>query len=86
MLSKTKWDLYFCVAICIEIKAKYEKKVELLPQELDNMRKIKMRETEDQWNRHIATLIEDHNKALSEANALHNCIQQDVNEIESSKV
>ncbi|XP_076593709.1 dynein regulatory complex subunit 4-like [Chaetodon auriga] len=68
-----------------EIKAKYEKKMELLPQELDNIRKNETREAEDQWNSHIAALIEDHNKAFSDANALNNCIQQDLDEIDSLK-
>ncbi|XP_070822846.1 dynein regulatory complex subunit 4 [Chaetodon trifascialis] len=68
-----------------EIKAKYEKKMELLPQELDNIRKNETGEAEDQWNSHIAALIEDHNKAFSDANALNNCIQQDLDEIDSLK-
>lgn len=60
------------------MKAKYEKKMELLPQELDNMRKHQTSEREDHWNSHISALIEDHNKALSEANALVHHMQQDV--------
>nr|XP_046241703.1 dynein regulatory complex subunit 4-like [Scatophagus argus] len=61
-----------------EIKSKYEKRMELLPQELDNIRKNEISEREDHWNSHISALIEDHNKVFSEANALVNCMQQDL--------
>lgn len=52
--------------------------MESLPQELDNMRKNQTSEREDHWNSHISALIEDHNKAFSEANALVHRMQQDV--------
>lgn len=51
--------------------------MELLPQELDNMRKNQTGEREDHWNSHIAALIADHNKAFSKANDLISHIQQD---------
>ncbi|XP_044058676.1 dynein regulatory complex subunit 4 [Siniperca chuatsi] len=68
-----------------EIQAKYEKKMELLPQELDNMRKNETSEREDHWSSHISALIEDHNKAFSEANVLVNRMQQDLDMNESLK-
>ncbi|XP_038557095.1 dynein regulatory complex subunit 4 [Micropterus salmoides] len=68
-----------------DIQAKYEKKMEFLPQELDNMRKNELSEHEDHWNSHITALIEDHNKAFSDANALVNHMQQDLDMNESLK-
>ncbi|XP_037611286.1 dynein regulatory complex subunit 4-like [Sebastes umbrosus] len=62
----------------VEIQAKYEKKMELLPQELDNLRKNAISEREDHWNSYINNLIEDHNKAFSNANALVERMQQDL--------
>ncbi|XP_039995733.1 dynein regulatory complex subunit 4-like [Xiphias gladius] len=61
-----------------EIKAKYEKKMKLLPQELENMRKNETSEREDHWNSHITGLLEDQNKAFSDANALLKLMQQDL--------
>ncbi|XP_070760216.1 dynein regulatory complex subunit 4 [Enoplosus armatus] len=66
-----------------EIQAKYKKKMKLLPQELDNIRKNEISERESNWSSHIATLIEDHNKVLSNANAF--CTQQDLDMNESLK-
>lgn len=60
--------------------------MEFLPQELDNMRKNELSEHEDHWNSHITALIEDHNKAFSDANALVNHMQQDLDMNESLKV
>lgn len=77
-LNSSERKQSFCVPLCVEIKAKYEKKMELLPQELDNMRKNQTSEREDHWNSHIAALIEDHNKAFSEANTLVNHMRRDV--------
>lgn len=85
-LNSSKQKQSFCVILCVEIKAKYEKKTELLPQELDNMRKNQTSEREDHWNSHIAALIEDHNKAFSEANSLVNHMQHDVDVSCSLKV
>nr|XP_020463625.1 growth arrest-specific protein 8-like isoform X2 [Monopterus albus] len=61
-----------------EIKAKYEIKMKLQQQELDNMRKNEISAREDYWNEHINGLIEDHNKALSDAKVLTDCIHQDM--------
>uniref|UniRef100_A0A7N6BDP6 Dynein regulatory complex subunit 4 n=1 Tax=Anabas testudineus TaxID=64144 RepID=A0A7N6BDP6_ANATE len=69
-----------------EIEAKYEKKIKLLPQELDNMRKNEISEREDHWNNHITALMENHNKALSEAHEMINYMQQDMEENDSLKV
>ncbi|XP_026233528.1 dynein regulatory complex subunit 4-like isoform X2 [Anabas testudineus] len=69
-----------------EIEAKYEKKIKLLPQELDNMRKNEISEREDHWNNHITALMENHNKALSEAHEMINYMQQDMEENDSLKI
>uniref|UniRef100_A0A3Q3XEW0 Dynein regulatory complex subunit 4 n=1 Tax=Mola mola TaxID=94237 RepID=A0A3Q3XEW0_MOLML len=61
-----------------DIEAKYDQKMELLPKALDNMSKNILREREDHWNSHIVALIKDHNKALSETNALVSHMQHDV--------
>ncbi|XP_068435235.1 dynein regulatory complex subunit 4 isoform X2 [Clinocottus analis] len=68
-----------------ENQAKYEKKMTLLLQELDNMMKNGTSEVEDQWNSHINTLIEDHKKAFIEVDALIICIKQDMDMNESLK-
>ncbi|XP_068174488.1 dynein regulatory complex subunit 4 isoform X1 [Antennarius striatus] len=68
-----------------EIKAKYERKMELLPQELDNMRRSEMSEREDHWNTHMATLIDNHNKAFGETDGLVNCMREDVDLVDSLK-
>lgn len=60
--------------------------MELLPQELDNMRKNATIEREDHWSSHINTLIEDHDKAFSDAHALVNHMQQDLDMSDSLKV
>ncbi|XP_070688286.1 dynein regulatory complex subunit 4-like [Pempheris klunzingeri] len=61
-----------------EIKAKYDKKLELLPQELDNMRKNVLSESENNWSSHINTLIEDNSKAFGDANALMQDMKRDL--------
>lgn len=60
--------------------------MELLPKELENIRKNETSEREDHWSSHIAALIEDHNKAFSDANGLVICMQQDLDMSESLKV
>ncbi|KAK2858640.1 hypothetical protein Q5P01_003260 [Channa striata] len=67
-----------CEKQLTETKAKYEEKMALLPQELDNMRKNETREREDHWSSHITALIENHKKTFSEAHALVERMQQDV--------
>lgn len=86
MLSKCEYSLSPSVINCVEIKSKYEKKMELLPIELDNMRKSEIGEREDHWNGHIAALIEDHSKALGEATALIHRMQEDTDTNEALKV
>ncbi|XP_049455582.1 dynein regulatory complex subunit 4-like [Epinephelus fuscoguttatus] len=49
-----------------ETKAKYQKKMELVQQELDIQRKNGIKEFELRWNSHNNNLIEEHNKALSD--------------------
>ncbi|KAA8595585.1 dynein regulatory complex subunit 4 [Etheostoma spectabile] len=68
-----------------EIETKYKKKMDLLPTELDNMRKNATIEREDHWSSHINTLIEDHDKAFSDAHALVNRMQQDLDVSDSLK-
>ncbi|XP_035508478.1 dynein regulatory complex subunit 4 [Morone saxatilis] len=60
-----------------EIEAKYEKKMEFLPRELDNMKKNEISEREEHWSSHINALKENHNQAFSEANLLLNRMQDD---------
>ncbi|XP_022600311.1 growth arrest-specific protein 8-like [Seriola dumerili] len=68
-----------------EIKSNYAKKMKLQQQELDKMRQKETSEREDQWNRHIAGLIEDHNKALTDASAFVNLMEEDLKISESVK-
>ncbi|XP_029001219.1 dynein regulatory complex subunit 4-like [Betta splendens] len=53
-----------------EVEAKYEEKLKLLPQDLDNMRTNVTIEREAHWKNHIAALTENHNKVLSEAHEI----------------
>ncbi|XP_053174476.1 dynein regulatory complex subunit 4 [Scomber japonicus] len=61
-----------------EIQAKYEKKVELWQQELDNIRKKETSEEKDSGNNHMTTLIRDHEAVLSELNTLVKDMEQDL--------
>lgn len=70
----------------VETKAKYEEKMILLPQELDNMRKNEISEREDNWNSHITGLIEDHNKTFRDAKEQVSVMQQDLEVSKSLKV
>uniref|UniRef100_A0A8D2ZF84 Dynein regulatory complex subunit 4 n=1 Tax=Scophthalmus maximus TaxID=52904 RepID=A0A8D2ZF84_SCOMX len=67
-----------------ETEATYEKKMTLLPQELENLRKNETSEREDQWNSHIAGLTEDHDKALRDANELVNRMMHQVLDVSDS--
>ncbi|XP_073321148.1 dynein regulatory complex subunit 4 [Pagrus major] len=80
-MSKTRdtWEKQLA-----EIKAKYAKKMELLLQEHDNMRKNKFSEGEDHWNSYIAALHEDHCKALSDADALVKQMHEDMEMVNDS--
>ncbi|XP_034052911.1 dynein regulatory complex subunit 4 isoform X2 [Gymnodraco acuticeps] len=60
------------------IQAKYEKKMDSLPLELYNMRKQETSQREALWNRHINTVIEDHNQTFKEAKALVDSMPQDL--------
>ncbi|KAM6949845.1 dynein regulatory complex subunit 4-like [Lycodopsis pacificus] len=68
-----------------EILAKYEEKMELMQQQLDNMTKNKISENEDQWNSHISALVADHQKALTEFEAFNTCLEQELNVNDSLK-
>uniref|UniRef100_A0A8C3B2D0 Dynein regulatory complex subunit 4 n=1 Tax=Cyclopterus lumpus TaxID=8103 RepID=A0A8C3B2D0_CYCLU len=81
----TKTSDIFEKQISVEVQAKYEKKMELLVQELDNIMKNVTCEIEDQWNSHINTLIEDHKKAFMEVDALFIGMKQDLDMNESLK-
>lgn len=58
--------------------------MELLLQELDNMRKNKFSEREDHWNSYIAALQQDHSKALSDADVLVKQMQEDMEMVNDS--
>lgn len=58
----------FCAPVCVEVRAKNDKKMQLLQQELDNIRKNEISEAEHHWNCHITSLTENHSKTLSDAN------------------
>ncbi|XP_018523371.1 dynein regulatory complex subunit 4 [Lates calcarifer] len=81
-LTKTRDNLEKKV---METKAKYEEKMILLPQELDNMRKNEISEREDNWNSHITGLIEDHNKTFRDAKEQVSVMQQDLEVSKSLK-
>uniref|UniRef100_A0A665UX55 Dynein regulatory complex subunit 4 n=1 Tax=Echeneis naucrates TaxID=173247 RepID=A0A665UX55_ECHNA len=73
------------VAIEIEIKSVYDDKLKMQQQKLDNMRKKKIHEREDQWNLHIAGLIEDHNTLFKKTEENISLIQQDIQDIMEKK-
>lgn len=52
--------------------------MEVLPQELENMRKNQISEREDHWSSHVNTLMEDHNRVFNEANDLVKRMQKDL--------
>ncbi|XP_061521670.1 dynein regulatory complex subunit 4 [Phycodurus eques] len=69
-----------------ETEARYKEKLELLQQELDNMRKKEIIEREDQWNSHISALTKDHHKIFGDALALLNqTIERDLYRNDSLK-
>lgn len=76
----------FCVAIWVEIEAEHDKKLELLQQQLHNFRTNIASETEDQWNSHINTLIEEHKEAVIEIEVAVLRLQRAVEENSSLKV
>ncbi|XP_018618922.1 dynein regulatory complex subunit 4 isoform X2 [Scleropages formosus] len=57
-----------------DIEAKYEKKMQMLRQELDLRRKTEIHETEERKNSHINTLIKNHEKAFSDIKNYYNDI------------
>ncbi|XP_062284312.1 dynein regulatory complex subunit 4 [Scomber scombrus] len=61
-----------------EIQDKYERKVELWQQELDNISKNETSEEKDSGNNHMTTLIRDHEAILSELNTLVKDMEQDL--------
>ncbi|XP_010769151.1 growth arrest-specific protein 8-like [Notothenia coriiceps] len=68
------------------IQAKYEKKMDSLPLELYNMRKQETSQREALWNRHINTVIEDHNQTFKEAKALVDSMPQDLDTNDTVKL
>ncbi|KAJ4946925.1 hypothetical protein JOQ06_008968 [Pogonophryne albipinna] len=60
------------------IQAKYEKKMDSLPLELYNMRNQETSQREALWNRHINTVIEDHNQSFKEDKALVDSMPQEL--------
>lgn len=76
-----------CVTIWVETKAKYQKKMELVQQELDIQRKNGIKEFELRWNSHNNNLIEEHNKALSDLREQSvNHMQQHLDKNDSNRV
>ncbi|KAF3832586.1 hypothetical protein F7725_026251 [Dissostichus mawsoni] len=72
--------------LAVGIQAKYEKKMDLLPLELDNMRKQETSQREAHWNSHINTVIEDHNQTFKEAKALVDSMPQDLDTNDTVKL
>ncbi|XP_077376174.1 dynein regulatory complex subunit 4 isoform X2 [Festucalex cinctus] len=69
-----------------ETEARYKERLELLQQELENMRKKEVLEQEDQWNSHISALIEDHYQIFGDALALLNqTMERDLHHNDSLK-
>ncbi|XP_040056475.1 dynein regulatory complex subunit 4 isoform X2 [Gasterosteus aculeatus] len=68
-----------------EIEAEHDKKLELLQQQLHNFRTNIASETEDQWNSHINTLIEEHKEAVIEIEVAVLRLQRAVEENSSLK-
>ncbi|XP_029354836.1 dynein regulatory complex subunit 4-like [Echeneis naucrates] len=69
-----------------ESKSEYEDKMKMQQQKLDNMRKKKTSEREDQWNWYIAGLIEDHNRLFKKTDEILSLIQQDIDNIRLFKM
>ncbi|KAM9860552.1 dynein regulatory complex subunit 4 [Aulostomus maculatus] len=69
-----------------EVQAEYEKKMELMQQEVYNMRRTETSEREDLLNSHITALKGDHDRIFSEAVALLNqSVEQDLEVNDSLK-
>ncbi|XP_077420069.1 dynein regulatory complex subunit 4 isoform X2 [Vanacampus margaritifer] len=69
-----------------ETEARYKEKLELLQQELENMRKKEVLEREDQWNSHISALTRDHHQIFGDALVLLNqTMEQDLHYNDSLK-
>ncbi|XP_029987142.1 dynein regulatory complex subunit 4 [Sphaeramia orbicularis] len=61
-----------------EVEDKYKRKLELLREELDNKRKSEICEREEHWNKHIATIMEVHKKALNKAREFINSTEKEL--------
>ncbi|XP_063737582.1 dynein regulatory complex subunit 4-like [Eleginops maclovinus] len=68
------------------IQAKFSKDMDLLPLELDNIKKQETGQREDHWNNHINTLIEDNKKFLLEAKALIDSMPEHLNSSDKQPV
>lgn len=68
------------------MESKYKEQMDLQQKELDSLRKKETCEREDHWNRHIAGLIADHNKAFTDVKEFVNLMKHDLDTSKSLKV
>lgn len=61
----------------VEVLAKYERKMELTPQEMKNIRKSQISERQQYWADQIAALNNEQSRAVSEWDAVIARIKQD---------
>ncbi|XP_023139693.2 dynein regulatory complex subunit 4-like [Amphiprion ocellaris] len=73
---RNKWEKNL-----MEITANNEKKMQLLRQELDYMKKNSTSEQEHMWNSYIAALKEYHNQVFSDAKLVVNQMEEDLNTV-----
>uniref|UniRef100_A0A3P8SZ37 Dynein regulatory complex subunit 4 n=1 Tax=Amphiprion percula TaxID=161767 RepID=A0A3P8SZ37_AMPPE len=78
---RNKWEKNL-----MEITANNEKKMQLLRQELDYMKKNSTSEQEHMWNSYIAALKEYHNQVFSDAKLVVNQMEEDLNTVSILKV
>ncbi|TWW68116.1 Growth arrest-specific protein 8 [Takifugu flavidus] len=62
---------------CAEVIAKYERKMQLIPQDMENIRKTQMSERRQHWDDQMASLIEDHDRAVRDWDVVIAHIKQD---------
>lgn len=60
-----------------EVIAKYERKMQLIPQDMENIRKTQMSERRQHWDGQMASLIEDHDRAVRDWDVVIAQIKQD---------
>lgn len=85
-LSRTEQEPSFCVTAGAEITASFEKKVQALRQDLDNIRKSEIGERENHWNSHIATLKQDHDETYRSAEEFVIIMKRDADTLTQLKV